>query len=140
MPLTASCVRRRHPIQSNQHLSLPGSRGQHRAAPVGICDTDTDSEKPPRPETLDSGEVGLECSQSKEILHSAEVGDQRHVDPSGQSHSQDVRAGRALGVPDMAESHPLSLFKRTREEQTLVCGPHSEHTAGAVVHFRGSAT
>lgn len=37
----------------NQHLSLTGSRGHHRAAPVGICDIDTNSEKPPRPETLD---------------------------------------------------------------------------------------
>lgn len=36
----------------NQHISLSGSQVQHRAAPVGVCDTDTDSEKPSRPEKL----------------------------------------------------------------------------------------
>ena len=34
--------------------------------------------------------------------------------------TQDVRSGRALGIPDMAAPNPL--FRRTREEQRAVCG------------------
>lgn len=41
----------------NRHISFSGSSVRHTAAPVDICDADTNSEKSSRPEKLDGGEV-----------------------------------------------------------------------------------
>lgn len=43
------------------------------------------------------------------------MGGSGQVDSSGQSHSQDIRTGRASGIPGMVEPNPLFLFSRGPE-------------------------